>query len=83
MTNKSDRRGFLRAAMGAPLLASARALGRGRPVAPKHTDIRIERVTYQYDEYVLRTPLKFGGRVVTSSTSRMERWIRASSTAWD
>lgn len=64
----SDRRGFLRAALGAPLMASARAIGNSRFVTPKPTDIRIESVTYKYDDYVLRTPLKFGGRVVTHST---------------
>jgi L-alanine-DL-glutamate epimerase-like enolase superfamily enzyme len=64
----SDRRGFLRAAFGAPLLASSRALGHPGPAAPKPTDIHIERITYKYDDYILRTPLKFGGRVVSSST---------------
>src|SRR5207249_420734 len=39
-----------------------------RPAEAKPTDIRIENVSHTYEDYVLRTPLKFGGRVGTRAT---------------
>jgi L-alanine-DL-glutamate epimerase-like enolase superfamily enzyme len=37
-------------------------------VAPKPTDIRIDEVVHGYEDYVYRTPYKFGGRVVDRTT---------------
>lgn len=63
-----DRRGFLRRTLAGPLLSSASAMSRAGTATPKPTDIRIESVSHHYDDLPLRTPLKFGGRVVTRST---------------
>jgi L-alanine-DL-glutamate epimerase-like enolase superfamily enzyme len=56
-----QRRSFL-AAMGA--LSGAPALLAG----PRRTDIRIERVTPSYEDFLYRTPIKFGGTVVDRVT---------------
>jgi L-alanine-DL-glutamate epimerase-like enolase superfamily enzyme len=37
-------------------------------VAPKPTDVRIDEVIHDYDDYVYRAPYKFGGRVVDRVT---------------
>ncbi len=37
-------------------------------VAPKPTDIRIDEVVHDYEDYVYRAPYKFGGRVVDRVT---------------
>jgi L-alanine-DL-glutamate epimerase-like enolase superfamily enzyme len=37
-------------------------------VAPKPTDIRIDEVVHSYEDYVYRSPYKFGGRVVDRTT---------------
>jgi L-alanine-DL-glutamate epimerase-like enolase superfamily enzyme len=37
-------------------------------VTPKPTDIRINEVVHRYEDYVYRTPYKFGGRVVDRVT---------------
>jgi L-alanine-DL-glutamate epimerase-like enolase superfamily enzyme len=37
-------------------------------VSPKPTDIRINEVVHGYEDYVYRTPYKFGGRVVDRAT---------------
>ena len=36
--------------------------------AAKPTDIRIEDVTYSYEDYLYRTPIKFGGSVLDRAT---------------
>jgi L-alanine-DL-glutamate epimerase-like enolase superfamily enzyme len=57
-----SRRDFLRAAMAAPLVGVARI------AAPKSTDMRIEDVTCDYQDFLYRAPYKFGGRVVDRVT---------------
>ena len=37
-------------------------------VSPKPTDIRIDEVLHSYEDFVYRTPYKFGGRVVDRTT---------------
>jgi len=66
--NEFDRRRFLRAALVAPLAGTVPAFRHPRPAKAKPTDIRIENVSHTYEDYVLRTPLKFGGRVGTRAT---------------
>ncbi len=66
--SKFDRRGFLGAALTAPFVGAVPAFGNSRPAKAKPTDIRIENVSQTYQDYVLRTPLKFGGRVGTRAT---------------
>jgi L-alanine-DL-glutamate epimerase-like enolase superfamily enzyme len=63
-----DRRRFLGTAMAAPFARSARTLGYLPPHTSKPTDIRIENVSHSYQDFLLRTPIKFGGRVGTRST---------------
>lgn len=56
--NSLSRRTFLGASVAAPaILAAARA-----------TDIRMEEVRYNYEDYRFRTPMKFGGRVIDRVT---------------
>ncbi len=62
------RRGLLKAALGAPVMGWAQASAKTRPVPPKPTDIRIEDVSYSYQDYLYRAPYKFGGRVVDRVT---------------
>jgi L-alanine-DL-glutamate epimerase-like enolase superfamily enzyme len=52
------RRNFLAAALGAPAILSAR----------KATDIRIDEIRFGYEDYLYRTPIKFGGTVVDRVT---------------
>ncbi len=47
--------------------ASAVPLG-AAIVSPKPTDIRIDEVVHNYEDYVYRAPYKFGGRVVDRTT---------------
>ena len=47
----------------APATSNAAAI-----VAPKSTDIRIDEVVHGYEDYVYRSPYKFGGRVVDRVT---------------
>jgi L-alanine-DL-glutamate epimerase-like enolase superfamily enzyme len=61
-----DRRGFLRRTLAGPLISSANAMGHSGTSSRKPTDIRIESVSRNYDDLVLRTPLKFGGRISTT-----------------
>ena len=63
-----DRRRFLGTAVAAPFVRSARTLGYAPSHTSKPTDIRIENVSHSYQDFLLRTPLKFGGRVGTRST---------------
>lgn len=65
MKQRTDRRTFLQAA------AAAFSGCIGRPLAGtrnKSTDIRVETVTQSYQEYLYRTPYKFGGRSVDRVT---------------
>lgn len=67
---KVTRRAFLRAATLSPVLAPI-ALGSAkklRSVTPKPTDIRIDDVSYSYEEFLYRTPYKFGGTEVDRTT---------------
>ena len=63
-----SRREVLRAALAAPLLRTARTAGTPLLSAPKSTDMRIESVTCNYEDFLYRTPYKFGGRVVDRVT---------------
>ena len=54
----TSRRAFLASALAAPAILRAR----------KSTDIRIEEVKYGYEDYLYRTPIKFGGTVVDKVT---------------
>jgi L-alanine-DL-glutamate epimerase-like enolase superfamily enzyme len=56
-----SRRSFLRAAATAAAPFSIMA-------APKTTDVRIDDVTFGYEDYLYRTPIKFGGTVVDRVT---------------
>ncbi|MEZ5354433.1 MAG: enolase C-terminal domain-like protein [Bryobacteraceae bacterium] len=53
-----NRRTFLAAALGAPAILSAK----------KATDIRIDEIRFGYEDYLYRTPIKFGGSVVDRVT---------------
>jgi len=57
------RRRFLRAltCASAAGLASCRPLRTFPPVAPGSPHIRIENVSFEYQDYLYRTPIKFGG----------------------
>jgi L-alanine-DL-glutamate epimerase-like enolase superfamily enzyme len=57
--NPITRRSFLRTTAAAPALAVA---------ATKSTDIRIEEVRFEYEDYGYRAPLKFGGAIVDRVT---------------
>jgi len=37
-------------------------------VRAKPTDVRIEDVRYTYEDYIYRTPIKFGGSVLDRAT---------------
>ena len=56
------RRTFLKACAGA--VAGAPAILAG----PRKTDIRVEQVTPSYEDYLYRTPIKFGGSIVDRVT---------------
>jgi hypothetical protein len=55
-----SRRGFLRAAAFAPAFQIL--------AAPRPTDIRIDEIRHSYEDYLYRTPIKFGGTVVDRVT---------------
>ncbi|PYR75279.1 MAG: hypothetical protein DMF86_15620, partial [Acidobacteria bacterium] len=57
-----SRRQFLGAVAAGPLVTVLPL------VVPKPTDIRIDEVRHRYDDFVYRTPYKFGGRVVDRVT---------------
>jgi len=57
--NTHSRRSFLAAALSAPAFLSA---------AQKQTDARIEGLKFSYEDYLYRTPIKFGGNVVDRVT---------------
>jgi len=63
-----NRRTILRTALAAPLLRAARAAGAPNFGAPKPSDIRIEDITYSYEDFLYRTPIKFGGSVLDRAT---------------
>ena len=54
-----SRRSFLASAIAAPALLSA---------TRKPSDVRIESVQFAYEDYLYRTPIKFGGNVVDRVT---------------
>ena len=53
--------------MSDDVIASATTVGAAIFV-PKTTDIRIDEITHNYEDYVYRAPYKFGGRVVDRVT---------------
>src|SRR5580704_5724217 len=55
------RRGFLRSAAASPLLFNILRAG-------KSTDIRIEHISFSYQDFLYRTPIKFGGHEVDRAT---------------
>ena len=57
--NTLSRRSFLANAVAAPALLSA---------TQKPTDVRIEGIQFAYEDYLYRTPIKFGGNVVDRVT---------------
>jgi L-alanine-DL-glutamate epimerase-like enolase superfamily enzyme len=61
-----SRRRFLHAVAASPLASGA--LGRISVAAPRPSDIRIDEVRHNYQDYVYRAPYKFGGRVVDRVT---------------
>lgn len=58
-SNHLTRRSFLTSASAAPALLLA---------ATRSTDIRVEDVSYGFEDYLYRTPIKFGGTVVDRVT---------------
>ena len=54
-----SRRSFLASAVAAPALLSA---------TQKPTDVRIDNIQFGYEDYLYRTPIKFGGNVVDRVT---------------
>lgn len=67
---KISRRTLLRAAAVAPVagLVGSVAMGPAILAAGKSTDIRVEDVTFGYEDFLYRTPYKFGGRSVDRVT---------------
>jgi hypothetical protein len=69
-----------------PFLRQASATSPGAAVvAPKPTDIRIDEVVHDYEDYVYRAPYKFGGRIVDRTTLlnvRCRVTTRNGQTAW-
>ena len=61
MMNQLTRRSLLRGAVTYPALFHIVR-------AAKPTDIRIEDVRYTYEDYIYRTPIKFGGSVLDRAT---------------
>src|SRR2546422_979980 len=59
--NQLTRRSLLRSAVAYPALFQIVR-------AAKPTDIRIEDVNYSYEDYIYRTPIKFGGSVLDRAT---------------
>ena len=59
LTNRLSRRSFLGTALGAPMLSLA---------ASRATDIRVDAIGYSFEDFMYRTPLKFGGAVVDRVT---------------
>ena len=53
--------------MSDDVIASATSIA-AAIVAPKPTDIRIDEIVHDYEDYVYRAPYKFGGRVVDRTT---------------
>jgi L-alanine-DL-glutamate epimerase-like enolase superfamily enzyme len=77
-----SRRGFLGAISATPLAIASRGFG---IAAPTPTDIRIAEIQHAYEDYVYRTPYKFGGRVVDRVTLlnvRCRVTTRNGKTAW-
>jgi len=70
LAKKLSRRDFLRAAAVAPL--TAQAAGRSDPkvhlAISTPTDIRVDDISYSYEDFLYRTPIKFGGTVVDRVT---------------
>ena len=59
---RSSRRAFLKAALGAP------AFCRGLIVASGQTGVTVGKVALDFEEYMYRTPYRFGGREVDRAT---------------
>ncbi|WP_165251473.1 mandelate racemase/muconate lactonizing enzyme family protein [Paludisphaera soli] len=68
MTNPT-RRDFLGAAAFASLAGLNGSSGRAAAViVPRPTDVRVKDVSFGYEDYLYRTPIKFGGTVVDRAT---------------
>jgi L-alanine-DL-glutamate epimerase-like enolase superfamily enzyme len=69
-TKTMTRRSLLRAAALSPAigLAGCQSWSFGTRTPPKATDARIDEVSYDYEEFLYRTPYKFGGRSVDRVT---------------
>lgn len=67
---KTSRRGLLRHAVYASIAAlmGRQAAGNVRSVSSRPTDIRIEHVSYSYEDFRYRAPYKFGGTKVDRVT---------------
>jgi L-alanine-DL-glutamate epimerase-like enolase superfamily enzyme len=64
------RRSVLRAAVPVSMLgmAALRTEGAAFLASPKATDVRIEDLSHEYEDFLYRTPLKFGGNIVDRVT---------------
>jgi L-alanine-DL-glutamate epimerase-like enolase superfamily enzyme len=67
-SRKINRRDMLRASLAAPYVAFARTGGRPKAGVVRPTGIRIEDVSHSYQDFLYRTPYKFGGRSVDRVT---------------
>jgi len=65
-----SRRAFLQAASFSPALlpVASRSLSAMGAKIPKPTDIRIDEVSLDYEDFPYRTPYKFGGREIDRVT---------------
>src|ERR1700738_3078024 len=70
MTRKVTRRQFLkRAAAGGGICTAGLYGGVARlSASTKKSDVRIERISYSYEEHIFRAPLKFALSVVDRAT---------------
>ena len=62
------RRVFLGAVAAGAGLSGMRPARAAAVRAPKSTDVRVEDVQFDYEDYLYRTPIKFGGTVVDRAT---------------
>ena len=64
--SKFTRRTLLQGTLAAPVLGALFSIARAAATRP--TDIRIEEIHYDFEDYMYRTPIKFGGTVVDRVT---------------
>ncbi len=67
---KLNRRSLLKATAVAPVLylTGRKPAFRGAMIVRKTTDIRIEEVSHDYEDFLYRAPYKFGGKIVDRVT---------------